>query len=157
MEEKKQIEGGCVHVIFLHKIPSGDEEWHKDLILCCRDEHLFHLTPHCFLCVVMTLKSLFFSSQISVSLHILYNGAHLMKWELNHLRNISGQTQSTAFMAFCYIWLQQQKQMFALFFKKKNKQKLLQLIKFWWGMRMIEVNGANFGWFAIKNVKIIIP
>ncbi len=119
LEEKKQIEGGCFHVIFLHKIPSGDEEWHKDLILCCRDEHLFHLTPHCFLSVVMTLKSQFFSSQISVSLHILYNGAHLMKWELNHLRNISGQTQS---MASCYIWLQQKNRCLPFYLKKETSK-----------------------------------
>lgn len=103
------------------------------------------------LCVVMTLKSQFFSSQISVSLHILYNGAHLMKWKLNNLRNILGQTQSTVLWHFVVFDYSNNKKcicalLFLMFFKK---HKLIQLIKCWWGMRMVEVNGANF--FMICN------
>ncbi len=67
LEEKKQNEGECCHVIFPPKIPSGDKEWHKDLILSCRDEHLFHLTPTVSsLCGDDFKKSVFLQPDFSV-------------------------------------------------------------------------------------------
>lgn len=84
LEEKKQNEGGCRHVISPPKIPRRDKEWHKDLILFLQGWASVSPHPLLFpLCVEMTLKSQFFSPA-KFQCHILYNGAHVMKWGLNN-------------------------------------------------------------------------